>query len=125
MRDDTPPNEFEHEAEERMYQVPLAGDTYIEDNKMVNLKLKQYLIETNGWAWIENFDMSQNGQAAYQAWIEHYNGASELDKCTKQAKAELESIVYKHEHALPFKQFSGEIKQCITMINKNPDKAMS
>ena len=44
-----------------MYQVPLAGDTYTEDNKKVYLKLKEYLVETKGWAWIKTFDRPQDG----------------------------------------------------------------
>ena len=43
-----------------MYQVPLARDTYTEDNKKVYLKLKEYLVETKGWAWIKTFDRSQD-----------------------------------------------------------------
>ena len=107
-----------------MYQVPLAGDTYMEDNKKVYLKLKEYLVETEGWAWIKTFDRSQDGQAAYQSWTDHYNGAGELDKHTQHAKAKLDSLYFKNERAFPFEQFSGKIKQCITMINKDPDQVM-
>ena len=56
-----------------MYQGLLAGDANMEDNKKVYLKLKEYLVETKGWAWIETFDRSQDGQAAYQSWMDHYN----------------------------------------------------
>ena len=82
-----PPDEFENDAKERMYQVPLNGNAYMEDNKKVYLKLKEYLVETDGWAWIKTFDRSQDGQAAYQSWVNHYNGASKLDRCTQMAKA--------------------------------------
>ena len=83
-----PPDEFENDAEKRMYQVLLAGDAYMEDNKKVYLKLKEYLVETEGGAWIETFDRSQDGRAAYQSWTDHYNGAGKLDKHTQHAKAE-------------------------------------
>ena len=56
-----PPDEFDNDAEEQMYQVPLAGDTYMEDNKKVYLKLKEYLVETKGCMWIKSFDRSQDG----------------------------------------------------------------
>ena len=56
-----PPDEFENDAKEQMYQIPLAGDAYMEDNKKVYLKLKEYLVETEGWAWIKTFDRSQDG----------------------------------------------------------------
>ena len=91
----------------------------------VYLKLKEYLVETDGWAWILTFDRSQDGQAAYQSWVNHYNGASKLDRCTQMAKAEMDSLFYKNECSLPFKSFSGKIKQCITMINKDPNQVMS
>ena len=104
-----------------MYQVPLAGDAYMEDNKKVYLKLKEYLVKTKG----KTFDRSQDGQAAYQSWMDHYNGAGKLDKHTQHAKAELDSLYYKNKRAFPFKQFSGKIKQCIMTINKDPDQVMS
>ena len=69
---------------------------YMEDNKKVYLKLKEYLVETDGWAWIKTFDRSQDGQAAYQSWVNHYNGASKLDRCTQMAKVELDSLFYKN-----------------------------
>ena len=100
-----PPDEFENKAREQMCQVTLAGDAYTEDNKKVYLKLKEYLIETEGWAWIETFNRSQDGWAAYQSWTYHYNGAGELDKHTQHPKAELDSLYYKNERAFPFKQF--------------------
>ena len=75
-----------------MYQVPLAGDTYTEDNKKVYLKLNEYLVETKGWAWIKALDRSQDSQAAYQSWMDHYNRAGKLDKHTQHAKAELDSL---------------------------------
>ena len=40
VQDEMPLDEFENDAEEQMYQVPLAGDAYREDNKKVYLKLK-------------------------------------------------------------------------------------
>ena len=108
-----------------MYQVLLAGDTHTEVNKKVYLKLKEYLVETESWAWIETFDRSQDSRAAYQSWTDHYNGAGKLDKCTQHAKAELDSLYYKNKMAFPFKQFSGKIKQCIMTINKDPDQVIS
>jgi hypothetical protein len=61
VRDANPPDQLENEAEEHMYQVPLDGNAYTEDSKTVYLKLKQYLIKMDGWAWIANFDRSQDG----------------------------------------------------------------
>ena len=57
--------------------------------------------------------------------ITHYNVAGKLDKHTQHAKTELDSLYYKNERAFPFEQFSGKIKQCIMMINKDPDQVMS
>ena len=41
------------------------------------------------------------------------------------AKAELDSLFYKNECGLPFESFSGKIKQCIMMFNKDPNQVMS
>jgi hypothetical protein len=49
-------------------------------------KLKAFLADSPAWAWIEPYDLAKNGRAAYQAWINHYNGQGKLSKRTALAK---------------------------------------
>ena len=53
--------------------------------------------------------------------MNHYNGPAELDKHTKLVKVELQLLYYKNEKYMSFKLFSGKIKSCYLVINKNPD----
>ena len=45
--------EFTTNEEQRMYQFPLMGGSFELDNQAVFRKLKAFLIDSPGWAWIE------------------------------------------------------------------------
>jgi hypothetical protein len=80
VRLDTAPVDFTMNEERRMYQFPLTGNSFELDNQAVFRKLKTFLIDSPGWAWIELHDAGKNGRAAYMAWTTHYNGEGELSK---------------------------------------------
>ena len=48
------PMEFIDTVEECMFQLPLDGPRFEEDNCVVYSKLKAFLIDTAGWAWIDS-----------------------------------------------------------------------
>jgi hypothetical protein len=66
--------------EQQMYQFPLAGNSFELDNQSVYRKLKAFLMDSPGWAWIEPHVMAENRRAAYMAWMAQYNGEGELSK---------------------------------------------
>jgi hypothetical protein len=76
------PAEFATTEEERMYQFPLTGGSFKLDNQTVYWKLKAFLIDSPGWAWIKPHDTAEDGRAAFMAWTKHYNGEGELSKRT-------------------------------------------
>ena len=59
------PNAFATTQEERMYQFPLEGNSFELDNQVVYRKLKAFLIDSPGWAWIEPHDTAEDGRATY------------------------------------------------------------
>ena len=61
VHDEMPWDEFENDEKEHMYQVPHEGKVYDKDNRAMYLKLKEYLINTTGYTWIEEFDRSEDG----------------------------------------------------------------
>ena len=65
-------NEFANE-EERMFRTPLVGTAFDSENRPVYHKLKAFLINTPGWAWIEPFNATEDGRQAFRAWSDHYN----------------------------------------------------
>ena len=67
-------NEFANAEEERMYRIPFVGAAFDSDNRAVYCKLKAFLINTPGWAWIEPFNAMEDGRQAFRAWSDHYNG---------------------------------------------------
>jgi hypothetical protein len=57
----TLPTAFSSDEEERMYQFPpLVGPGFQMDNMAVYRKLKAFLVDSPGWAWIEPHDMAEN-----------------------------------------------------------------
>jgi hypothetical protein len=94
------PTTFVTDEEERMYQLRLTGPSFELDNRPVYRKLKAFLVDTPGWAWIEPYDLAENGRAAHQAWVTHYNGQGELSKRTATAKMRLASLHYRNEWSL-------------------------
>ena len=80
----------------------LFGPSYELDNQFVYRKLKAFLVDTPAWAWIEPYDLAENGRAAYQAWVNHYNGEGELSKRTAMVKMRLAALHYKNERSLLF-----------------------
>jgi hypothetical protein len=57
----TVPDIFSTNEEQRMYQFPLEGGSFELDNQVVYRKLKAFLIDSLGWAWIEPHDLAENG----------------------------------------------------------------
>jgi hypothetical protein len=91
------PAQFMTNKEERMYQFPLEGGSFELDNQAVYRKLKAFLINSPGWAWIEPHDTAENRRAAYLAWTAHYNGQGELSKRMAIAKTRLDQLHYRNE----------------------------
>ena len=89
VSDKTPPATFATMDQERMFQIPLTGQEYDVDNATVYRKLKAFLIDGPGWAWIEPYDSTENGRVAFIAWCDHYNGQGELSKQLSLAKSRL------------------------------------
>jgi hypothetical protein len=125
VRPETVPETFATTEEERMYQFPLAGNSFELDNQSVYRKLKAFLIDSPGWAWIEPHDTAENGRAAYMAWTAHYNGEGELSKRTATAKAKLDQLHYKNERSMSFEKCTEIMTKCFNTLHKDPDQRYS
>jgi hypothetical protein len=104
MQPSVAPVAFVDEAERCIFQLPLAGGAYKEDNKVVYCLLKSFLVNMAGWTWIEGFDMAEDGRGAFLAWTDHYNGQGELSKHTASAKAKIANLFYRNEGSLSFER---------------------
>ena len=119
------PAVFADDAERRLYQLPLAGEAFDTDSKMVYRLLKSFLVNTPGWTWIESFDATENGRGAFLAWANHYNGQGELSKRTAMAKARIKSLFYKNERSLPFEKVTEILSKSFSTLDKDPDERRS
>jgi uncharacterized membrane protein YgcG len=119
------PAVFAEDAEGRMYQLPLTGGAFEEDNKQTFHLLKSYLINMPGWTWIESFDATENGRGAFLAWATHYNGQGELLKRTAMAKAKIKNLFYKNERSLTFEKVMEILSKSFSILDKDPDERLS
>jgi uncharacterized membrane protein YgcG len=125
VRPEIVPDVFVTSEEQRMYQFPLTGGSFELDNQMVYRKLKAFLIDSPGWAWIEPHDTAENGRAAYLAWTAHYNGEGELSKRTAIAKSKLENLHYRNERSMSFEKCTEIMTKCFNTLHKDPDQRYS
>lgn len=125
VRPEAVPETFATTEEQRMYQFPLTGNSFELDNQSVYRKLKAFLIDSPGWAWIEPHDTAENGRAAYMAWTAHYNGEGELSKRTALAKAKLDQLHYKNERSMSFEKCTEVMTKCFNTLHKDPDQRYS
>jgi len=125
VRAEQEPDDFVDEQEERMFQMPLAGPGFQEDNRAVYRLLKSFLIDTAGWAWIEQYGPTENGRAAFWAWSNHYNGQGELSKRTSLAKARVEGLHYKNERSMSFEKYTELLTKSFTTLDKDEDERLS
>ena len=81
--------------------------------------LKQYLIKSPGWAWIERFNEMKKGRGAFWAWLDHYNGRGELSKRTHLALASLKMLHYKKEQLMPFEKYPENLIRYVATLDKD------
>jgi hypothetical protein len=67
VRPEAAPAKFATTEEEWMYRFPLTGGSFKLDNQTVYRKLKAFLIDSPGWAWINPHNTAENGRAMYIA----------------------------------------------------------
>ena len=89
------------------------------------MKLKAFLIGSAAYAWIKQYDHSDNGRAAFQAWVDHYNGAGELNKRTDLAKSSMRELHYKNEQSMSFEKCTEMIIKCFSTLDKDEDENLS
>ena len=102
-----------------MYQIPLVGMVFELDIRAIYRKLKAFLINTPGWAWIEPLDGMENGCQAFCTWSNHYNGEIKLSKRTTLANQRLEQLHYKNEKSMTFGRCTELMTKCFKMLHKD------
>jgi hypothetical protein len=116
---------FDDDEERRMYQMPLRGENFKRDNKLVYNMLKAACVKSDAWTWIQDYDKNANGRKAWQALIAHYDGTGELKKRVERAKEEIARLHYKDEKVFPFKQYVTKLKESFFVLAKDKDENLT
>jgi hypothetical protein len=116
---------FQDEDEERMYQMPLTGENFKRDTKLVYSMLKAACVKTDAWTWIQDHDKSANGRQAWLSLVQHYDGTGELNKRVERAKEEMNRLHYKDEKSYPFERYITKLKENFFILAKDTDEALT
>ena len=113
------PAGFADAEERRMFSLSLNGPGFEEDNRRVYRILKSFLVNTQGYNWIQQYDITENGRQAYLAWSGHYNREGEFTKRAHIATKKLEILHYKNEKAFTFEAYSAAMQKIFITLNKS------
>ena len=80
-----------------MYQLPLAGIAYEQDNETVFLFIQLAMVHTQAETWIYDHVPGRDGRGAMRALRNHYEGEAELDMQASKAQQVLDTLVYTNE----------------------------
>lgn len=116
---------FVDDEEKRMHQMPLTGENFKRDNKLVYNMLKAACVKSDAWTWIQDYDKTSNGRKAWQALVAHYDGVGELNKRVERAKEEISRLHYKDEKVYPFERYVTKLKENFFVLAKDKDENLT
>jgi len=100
-----------NDYERLMYQLPLHGIAFEQDNETVFSFIQLAVVHTQAETWIFDHVPGRNGRGAMQALRNHYEGDAELDVQASKAQHVLDTLVYTNERHMTFEAM-------ITKLNK-------
>lgn len=106
------------EYERLMYQLPLAGMAFEQDNERVFSLIQLAVVQTPAETWIFDAAAARNGRAAMTALRLHYEGEAELDIRATKAQQELDTLVYTNERAMPFETLITRLNKAYNVLKK-------
>jgi hypothetical protein len=117
--------EFEDDEERRIHQMPLAGENFKRDNRLVYGMLKASCVKSDAWAWIQDHDKSADGRKAWRSLVSHYDGTGELSKRVERAKEEISRLHYKDEKVYPFERYVTKLEENFFILSKDKDENLT
>jgi len=75
--------------------VPFSGPQFDQDNNVVFDSLKSYVLGGPHWTWIQDFERRRDGQSAWKALKEHFEGPSNQLRLKASAYAAIKRAEYK------------------------------
>ena len=97
-------------SEARRYQVPLEGQNFKHDNKLVYKLLKAACVgTTNAWVWIQKNDPSADGRKAWLALVAHYDSYGKLNNRVQEPKWSCQGFIIKTKRTVSSKSTSQDL----------------
>lgn len=100
-----------NDYERLMYQLPLNGVAYDQDNETVFSFIQLAVVHSQAETWIYDHVPGRDGRGAMRALRSHYEGEAELDVQASKAQQVLDTLVYTNEKQMTFESM-------ITKLNK-------
>jgi hypothetical protein len=116
---------FLDDDEMRRFQMPLEGENFNRDNKLVFQILKSACIKSDAWTWIQSFDRTAHGRKEWLALVAHYDGTGELNKRVEKAKEEISRLHYKDKKVFPFEKFVIKLKENFHVLSKDKNEELT
>jgi hypothetical protein len=91
-----------NDYERLMYQLPLNGVAYDQDNETVFLFIQLAVVHSQAETWIYDHVPGRDGRGAMRALRNHYEGEAELDVQASKAQHVLNTLVYTNEKQMTF-----------------------
>ena len=107
------------EYEKLMYQLPLAGQAFEQDNERVFSLIQLAVVQTPAETWIFDAAAARNGRAAMLALRLHYEGEAELDIRATKAQQELDTLTYTNERSMPFETMITRLNKAYNVLKKH------
>lgn len=116
-----PGHTFETRREQELYSYPLNGPFFCKINKVV-YRLLSDRVKDQPATWIQPYQASQNGRAAWLALVEHYNGGGQKEKRINKAEAILSTVYYQNERTFTFDAYATKMLRAFRTLDSTPNK---
>ena len=110
--------------EAALYQYPLTGLHFREDNMQVYRMLSDLVSGTEAKSWINEFNRAQDGRNAWLALQNHYEGGGNEQKKITEAESVIDMLHYKNEAIFSFESYSTKMIEAFRDLN-NTDSEKS
>lgn len=107
------------EYEKLMYQLPLNGAAYNQDNEQVFSMIQLAVVQTVAMTWINDAVAARDGRGAMRALRAHYEGEAELDVRATKAQQELDTLVYTNERTMTFETMVTRLNKAYIVLKKH------
>ena len=102
-----------------IYQAALKGHEYRQDNKVMWRVLKNLLVDTVAWSWINVMDSNEDGCSAMMNLRTHYDGPGAVLTRIASANQVLKTIHYNQEWYFPFEKYVTKLKDFFEVLEEN------